>query len=255
MTGFRSVRFLIGLMLVLAFTSPTYAAERKFWRHSDGHFENIKDGQWEEKSPNGNHHFVEKERTEAFIELFDKTRACFVRLYENHCDVKFQNGNYQKLYDGTWRIEPGDITGIWDSDWGYVTLQTAPIQGKKALSVTGSYVHAKDQTGLINSGTFYPGTGVLEFAFEEPWRGKQVKGTATLTLSVNGKRFKGPTTTVNEKNGNDKGVLSMTRLRGHNFATRVDSIVADAGINATTPGVAVLSPLEHGKIVLGRATV
>jgi CubicO group peptidase (beta-lactamase class C family) len=148
--------------------------------------------------------------------------------------------------------EPHDIAGLWDSDWGFVTLKTAPVKDKKLLSVTGSYVHAKDETGHIKSGTFDPATGVFEFAFEEPWRGNEVKGTAKLTLSVDGKRFKGSYTNVNENRGRDKGELTMTRLHGHDFATRVDSIVADAGIKADTPGVAVLV-LEHGKVVFRKS--
>jgi CubicO group peptidase (beta-lactamase class C family) len=144
--------------------------------------------------------------------------------------------------------EPAGIAGLWDSDWGFVTLQTTPIKDKKTLSITGSYVHAKDQTGHVTSGIFDPATGILEFAFEEPWRGNKVKGSARLTRSVDGKRvrFKGTTTTVNENGGRDKGELTMTHIRGHDFATGVDSIFVDAGVGPDTPGGAVLV-LEHGK--------
>jgi CubicO group peptidase (beta-lactamase class C family) len=144
--------------------------------------------------------------------------------------------------------EPAGIAGLWDSDWGFITLRTAPEKGKKIISVTGTYVHDKNQTGHITSGTFDPASGILEFAFQEPWRGDKVKGTARLTHSVDGKRvrFKGTTTTINENGGRDKGELTMTHIRGHDFATGVDSIFADAGVGPDTPGGAVLV-LERGK--------
>ncbi len=234
-------------LLALLFISPCAAAERMCWRHTGGYFEIVKDGQWEEKSSDGTLHFVEKERTPAFIELFDQSRGCFIRLYENHCDVKFNNGTFAKLYDGAWRVEPHDIAGIWDSDWGIVTFKTALAKDKKLFAVNGSYFHGKNETGLITSGTYDPASGVLEFAFEEPWRGKQVKGTGKFTLTIDGKQFKGSYTNVNENRGRDKGDLKLMRIRGHDFATRIDSIVEDAGIKADTPGVAVLV-LEHGKV-------
>ena len=64
------------------------------------------------------------------------------------------------------RIEIGtaDVAGTWDSTWGFVTLHTAPVKGKKVLAVTGSYVSGKDLKAVIASGTFDPATGVLEFA-------------------------------------------------------------------------------------------
>jgi CubicO group peptidase (beta-lactamase class C family) len=148
--------------------------------------------------------------------------------------------------------EPIDVAaGIWDSDWGYFTFRTAPGKDAKVLSVTGSYLHAKDQIGLIKSGTFDPASGILEFAYEEPWRGDKVRGTARLTLGPLGKKFKGTFVTVNENNGRDKGELLLTHVRGHDFATRVGSIVADAGIEPHTPGAAILV-LEHGKVAFQR---
>jgi CubicO group peptidase (beta-lactamase class C family) len=251
MSSSRSLGSVVAIVLVAAFTTPSEAADRKCWRYQEGHFEQIQDRQWEEKSPTGTQHFVEKDRSDTFIELYDKNRDCSIRLYRDRCEVKFANSPFAKLYEGAWRAEPHDIAGLWDTDWGYVTLRTAPIKDKKLLSVTGSYVHAKDQIGHIKAGTYDPAAGILEFTFEEPWRGEQVKGTARLTLSLDSKKFKGTTTTVNENRGEDKGELSMTRIRGHDFATCLDSIVADAGIRADTPGVAVLVR-EHGKEVFQR---
>ena len=42
----------------------------------------------------------------------------------------------------------------------------------------------------LHNGTFKPGTGALEFSFEEPWWKNQTKGTATLNLVDDGKRLK-----------------------------------------------------------------
>src|ERR1700722_2773397 len=88
MTIHRSRVLLIAFFFALTFTSTSNAAERRFWSHDGGHFENINGGQWQEKTPDGPCHFVEKERTEKFIELYDKSRECSVRLFENHCEVK-----------------------------------------------------------------------------------------------------------------------------------------------------------------------
>ncbi|QVL33733.1 beta-lactamase family protein [Telmatocola sphagniphila] len=144
--------------------------------------------------------------------------------------------------------EPIDLAaGIWDSDWGYFTFRTTPHKDSKLLSVTGTYLHAKDQTGLLKSGTFDPTTRVLEFAFEEPWRGDKVKGTARLTLGPLGRRFKGTFNLLNENGGQDKGDLTLLHLLGRDFATRVESIIADTGKEPHKPGGAILV-LEQGKI-------
>ena len=48
MTGYRPMMVLVAFVLASAFTSSSYAAERKCWRHNEGYFENVKDDQWEE---------------------------------------------------------------------------------------------------------------------------------------------------------------------------------------------------------------
>ncbi|HEV3344507.1 MAG TPA: serine hydrolase domain-containing protein [Pirellulales bacterium] len=147
--------------------------------------------------------------------------------------------------------KPVDIAGLWDSGWGYITLRTAPIKGKKLLSVTGSYISntGKDRKGFI-AGAFDPALGVLEFSLKEPWWGNDTKGTALLTVGADGNRFQGIYLKVNKDGGRDEGVQTILRIRGSDFATRLDSIIADAGIKGdTTPGAAVLV-VERGKIVL-----
>ncbi len=93
---------LIACLLLLATAGAILAAERNYWRHSKGHFENTKENRWEEKSPDGTYHFVEKKRTDRFVELYDRKRQCTVRLFNDHCNVKFGDEKFQKLYEGKW---------------------------------------------------------------------------------------------------------------------------------------------------------
>jgi len=145
-----------------------------------------------------------------------------------------------------------DVAGIWESPWGIVTLRTAHAGGQK-LSVTGSYnsITGKNRTGLIESGVYDPATGILEFALEEPWWGNQTTGSARLTLDAAGNRFKGSYTKTNRDGGKDEGEVSLIRLGGNNFAAALDSIYADAGIKADTPGAAVMV-IEHGVVVFSK---
>ncbi len=145
-----------------------------------------------------------------------------------------------------------DVVGIWESHWGIVTLRTAHADDKK-LSVTGSYDSntGKNRTGLIVSGVYDPATGILEFALEEPWWGNQTKGSARLVLDAAGNRFKGSYAKTNQGGGKDEGEVSLLRLDGNNFAAALDSIFADAGIKADTPGAAVMV-IDHGQVVFSK---
>jgi hypothetical protein len=102
MTVNRSVVSLLACLLVLAIAAPVHAGERNYWRHKEGHFENTMENKWEEKSPSGTHHFVERDRTEKYVELHDRSRDCTVRLFDDHCTVKFKDEPFRKLYDGHW---------------------------------------------------------------------------------------------------------------------------------------------------------
>jgi hypothetical protein len=90
------------VLLVLICAATAMAAERNYWRHSRGHFTNTKGNHWEEKIDNATYHFEEKDRTEAFVLLYDESRKCHVRLFNDHCDVRFGDGAYSKYYDGKW---------------------------------------------------------------------------------------------------------------------------------------------------------
>jgi CubicO group peptidase (beta-lactamase class C family) len=135
-----------------------------------------------------------------------------------------------------------NIAGVWDTSFGFATIHTTPIEGKKTLSVTGFYNFEKDKKGIIRKGTFDPATGILELTYFESWQNDSI-GTAHFTLAADHNHFKGKF-----KQGGLSGDWDMTRVRGHDFASGLDSIVADAGIRPTTPGVAVLV-LDHGEVL------
>jgi hypothetical protein len=92
-------------LLVFACAMPVLAAgDRTFWQHSQGHFENNAGTNWIEVAPgNRRFDFVEKNRTEQYLDLYDQTRQCTVRLFDDRCMVKFGNGKFEKAYDGQWR--------------------------------------------------------------------------------------------------------------------------------------------------------
>ena len=91
-------------MVVPAVALPALAdnRERLVWRHSQGHFENTRGNTWVEKSPDGTFHFVERVRHDAFVELYDGSRDCTVRLFGNRCLVRFGTGPFLWYYDGHW---------------------------------------------------------------------------------------------------------------------------------------------------------
>jgi hypothetical protein len=98
----RNLTTASALVLLLICASAVEAAERNYWRHSRGHFTNTSGNKWEEKIDDATFHFEEKDRTDAFVLLFDRSRNCHIRLYNDHCDVKFGDGEYKKFYDGRW---------------------------------------------------------------------------------------------------------------------------------------------------------
>ncbi|MEQ8168586.1 MAG: hypothetical protein ABRQ38_06790 [Candidatus Eremiobacterota bacterium] len=83
---------------------------------------------------------------------------------------------------------PG-VAGKWQSDWGTVTLKHKAIVDNKKVSVTGFWEQGKDKIGQIKGGTFNPSTSTLTFSYYQSWN--NVYGTATFTLSSNGKILSG----------------------------------------------------------------
>ena len=51
----------------------TAREERNYWRHSKGHFENTKGNRWEEKIADATNYFVETDRTDHYVELYNKS--------------------------------------------------------------------------------------------------------------------------------------------------------------------------------------
>jgi hypothetical protein len=97
------MRWLVAGLLVLVCVTRSDAAEREYWRHSKGHFENTEKNKWTEKAPNGEtYHFIEVKRTEHYVELHDKGRDCTVRLHNTECEVKFGDGKFERYYEGKW---------------------------------------------------------------------------------------------------------------------------------------------------------
>jgi hypothetical protein len=80
------------------------------------------------------------------------------------------------------------IDGLWDSNYGPVTLITQPAAGG-TFSVTGYWYQGGDPAtcdpasckGTIKSGTFNPATGQLDITYYQPWN--NVDGTATFHLT------------------------------------------------------------------------
>jgi hypothetical protein len=91
-------------LLVLGSVSPTWAANvRVSWRHSTGHFEQLAGRQWMELTPAGiTHRYVEQARNPEYVQLYDASRDCHVRLYWDRCDVRFGAARYRTYYLGHW---------------------------------------------------------------------------------------------------------------------------------------------------------
>ena len=90
--------------LLVVCVASVHAEERNYWRHSHGHFANTKGNRWEEKKDDDTYHFVETDRTDHYVELYDKSRDCTVRLFSDRCMVKadFTNNKFEKFYEGHW---------------------------------------------------------------------------------------------------------------------------------------------------------
>lgn len=132
-----------------------------------------------------------------------------------------------------------ELTGAWDSDFGWVTLDT-----RKSGVVFGHWVQSATKKGYITGGTFAPRTRTLTFFLTQPWNGE--KGSATFTLSADGSKLKGVW-----KHSSGSGKWQMTRVRGTTLDERIDSILMNAGIKANQPGMAV-AVVQDGKTVVER---
>ena len=90
-------------LVMVSFTAAHAENNRVSWRHSAGHFELVAGGKWVEQSPGGTFHFEEQKRGDDFVQLYDGSRDCHVRLYGDRCMVKFPgNPRFEEYYGGRW---------------------------------------------------------------------------------------------------------------------------------------------------------
>ena len=95
-------RALLAVGAVLLFTLPAMAVDRVVWHHHRGHFENTTGNHWVEKSPDGTFYFREVRRAANYIELYDRSRDCTVRLTPSACLVRFGGEGFREFYRGHW---------------------------------------------------------------------------------------------------------------------------------------------------------
>lgn len=102
--AFRCVLFVSILAAVICIINPVEAdMKRLVWSYNGGFFLDQGNGNWIEKNPTGKYHFREADRNAEFIELYDGSRPCTVRLYEDAMYIKGGvYSDFTKLYDGEW---------------------------------------------------------------------------------------------------------------------------------------------------------
>lgn len=91
---------------------PKEKDERKVWESSDKNAKFIAKSRkkWEEQNKDGEvvFRFIEKERTDEYIDIYDQTRGYTLRIYKTEMMIKGGNEGYNKfeeftkLYDGEW---------------------------------------------------------------------------------------------------------------------------------------------------------
>jgi serine/threonine protein kinase len=80
--------------------------QRNFWKQTGGStFEHINGDQWLGKTPVRTYQYVEQERNDEFIDLFDRPGNTRVRLYFDHRDVFIKN-KFEKRWEGKWEVKP-----------------------------------------------------------------------------------------------------------------------------------------------------
>lgn len=78
---------------------------RLVWSYTGGFFEDNGNHHWAEQNPSGPYYFKEMDRNGDFIELYDNSRDCAVRLYNTEMYLKGFHGihpDFTKYYDGRW---------------------------------------------------------------------------------------------------------------------------------------------------------
>ena len=87
-------------------------------------------------------------------------------------------------------VSAQSVAGTWLSNWGPVTLVVKP--SGNGVQISGFYQENVGQKGTIENGSFDPKTRQLVYSYLQSWSNKNnEKGTATLTLSQDGKTMAG----------------------------------------------------------------
>src|SRR5437764_1467194 len=99
----QSILAVLACLLTLAWVSTAAAAERNYWKHSKGHFENTSGNNWVEKIGGMTKRLVEVERTEKYIELYNTAEDATIRLFNDRCMVKLSDKKrFEEYYQGRW---------------------------------------------------------------------------------------------------------------------------------------------------------
>jgi hypothetical protein len=81
------------------------------------------------------------------------------------------------------------IAGTWNSDFGPVTFAYGTVTAGQPIPITGFWIQAADKRGVIQSGSFDPVSGRVQFSYFQNWN--NVTGSAQLQLSADGKTLSG----------------------------------------------------------------
>jgi uncharacterized protein (TIGR03066 family) len=94
---------------------------REVWIYDKGVFRHTKGKLWEEKSGDDTHHFMEVERTNDFIQLYNQSRDITIQLRADRSDVKWKDAkDFELLYKGEFKQQAKgggkvSIVGVWET--------------------------------------------------------------------------------------------------------------------------------------------
>ena len=103
-------RLILTAVLLASVLIPSVAADGNKWVHQNGSFTKNEDGTWTEVvkgSPDVEHHFSESETTDEYIDLYDASRDCSVRLSPDKSYYKCPPAGHDEfvdLHDGCWAV-------------------------------------------------------------------------------------------------------------------------------------------------------
>ena len=86
-------------------------------------------------------------------------------------------------------VAEGSIAGVWDSDFGPVTIQHGSTEGYNVVPFSGFWWQGKGKKGSIGNGRYNVFTGQITLEYYMPWN--NTSGTAVWQLSSNGRSMTG----------------------------------------------------------------